>query len=276
MQPHNDTIESPKMFRKLPTRRCLVAAFIAVVGLSGLPAAAQTPTAPVTVFAAASLKNAMDDVIKAYAADGRSQARASYAASSTIARQIEQGAPADVFVSADVDWVDYLQQKGLIAAASRRDILGNHLALIAPADSKVSLKIRRGMNLAPALGGGRLAIAGPDVPAGRYAQASLTTLGAWTPVQDHLARAESVRAALAFVARGETPLGIVYDTDAKIEPKVRIVGLFPDSSHPPIVYPAALVAASRNPDAAGFLKFLEGPKAAAIFRSYGFLTPKAK
>jgi len=252
------------------SRRAALALFILAASLGPFSAGAAPATAPVTVFAAASLKNAMDDVLKAFTARTHVEVRASYAASSAIARQIEQGAPADVFISADVDWMDYLAKRDLIIATSRRDLLTNHLALIAPADSKIDLRIGRNMPLAAALGSGRLAIAGPDVPAGRYAQASLTALGAWAGVQDKLARAENVRAALAFVARGETPLGIVYDTDAKVEPKVRIVGLFPDSTHPPIVYPVARVAASRNPDAAAFLKFLQGAEAASIFQRYGF------
>ena len=223
-----------------------------------------------TIFAAASLKNALDEVGKAYTDATGTQMRISYASSSVVARQIEEGAPADIFVSADVDWMDELAKRGLIVASSRRKLLENHLALIAPAASPLRLQIRRGMPLAAALGGGRLAIAGPDVPAGRYAQASLEALDVWPSVEGHLARGENVRATLAFVARGETPLGIVYDTDAKVEPAVRIVGLFPDGSHPPIVYPIAQVAASRNPDAAGALRFIEGPKAAAIFARYGF------
>ena len=240
--------------------------------VAALPSGAQPTAAPVTVFAAASLKNAMDDVIAAFTVRTHIPARASYGASSALAKQIEQGAPADVFVSADVDWMDYLAKRNLIAPGSRHDLLSNHLALIAPADSKIALRIAPGMPVAAALGPDRLAVAGPEVPAGRYAQASLTTLGVWPSVQDKLARAESVRAALAFVARGETPLGIVYDTDAKVEPKVRIVGLFPDGSHPPIIYPAALVGASRNPNGAVFLRFVSGPEAAAVFRHYGFQT----
>ena len=244
-----------------------IAALAAAALMSG---AAQAET--VTVFAAASLKNALDEVGVAYARTG-GQARFSYAASSAIARQIEQGAPADVFVSADSDWMTYLADRRLIVVATRRDLLTNKLALIAPAGSKVSLRIGRGMPLARALGSGRLAVAGPEVPAGKYARASLTALGAWDEVSDRLAQAENVRTALQYVARGETPLGIVYDTDAKVEPKVRIVGLFPDASHPPIVYPAAVVAGSNNPDAARFLNFMAGPTGTAIFRKYGFTTP---
>jgi len=225
---------------------------------------------PVTVFAAASLKNALDEVGAEYRRAG-GEARFSYAASSALARQIEQGAPADVYVSADTDWMNYLAQRQQIVPASRRDLLTNRLALIAPADSKVALRIGRGMPLAKALGAGRLAVAGPDVPAGKYAKASLTALGVWDGVSGKLAQAENVRTALQYVARGESPLGVVYDTDAKVEPKVRIVGLFPDNTHPPIVYPAAVVAASKNPDAARFLAFMSSPKAAAVFRKYGFV-----
>jgi molybdate transport system substrate-binding protein len=241
-----------------------IAALAAAALMSG---AAHAET--VTVFAAASLKNALDEVGAAYAKTG-GEARFSYAASSAIARQIEQGAPADVYVSADSDWMTYLAERKLIVPASRRDLLTNRLALIAPADSKATIRIGRGMPLARALGPGRLAVAGPDVPAGKYAKASLSALGVWDSVSDKLAQAENVRTALQYVARGETPFGIVYDTDAKVEPKVRIVGLFPDATHPKIVYPAAVVAASNNPDAAKFLAYMASPPAAAIFRKYGF------
>ena len=230
----------------------------------------------VTVFAAASLKNALDEADAAYTAQAKTPVRASYAASSALARQIEQGGPADVFISADADWMDYLAQRQLIVASSRRDVLTNHLALIAPVGSNVRLAIRPGFPLAQALGGQRLAIAGPEVPAGKYARASLQALGVWPSVQGRLAPAENVRAALAFVAQRETPLGIVYDTDARTEPKVRIVGLFPDATHPRIVYPAALVAASKSRAAAGYIAFLQGPRAAAIFRRYGFITLPAR
>jgi molybdate transport system substrate-binding protein len=247
-------------------RRALVLGL--AFALAGAPAFAQP--APTTVFAAASLKNALDDVDAAYAAQGQPPVRASYAASSALARQIEQGAPADVFISADSDWMDYLAQRKLVVAVSRQDVLTNHLALIAPAASTVRLTVRKGFPLAKALGEGRLAIAGPEVPAGKYGRAALASLGVLDGVKDRLAPAENVRGALAFVARGEAPLGIVYDTDAKTEPKVKIVGLFPDDSHPRIVYPAALVAASTNPGAPAYLTFLQGPQAAAIFKRYGF------
>ncbi|MDQ2859477.1 MAG: molybdate ABC transporter substrate-binding protein [Pseudomonadota bacterium] len=257
---------------KILARRTLLIAF-AALALAPAPAvAAPLSGAPLTVFAAASLKNALDDVGAAFTVSGGGPVRFSYAASSAIARQIEQGAPADLFISADRDWMDYLAARRLIVSASRRDLLTNHLALIAPADSKLHLRIGPGMPLAAALGTGRLAIAGADVPAGRYGRASLTALGVVASVKDRLAPAENVRAALAFVARGATPLGIVYDTDAAIEPGVRIVGLFPDNTHPKIVYPIALVAASTNPGGPAFLRFLEGPRAAALFRKFGFVT----
>jgi len=256
-------------------RRLLLGCLGAALLLSPVQALAQA-AAPVTVFAAASLKNALDDVGKAYTVRTGAQVRFSYAASSALARQIEAGAPADIFISADSDWMDYVAKRGLIVAASRRDLLSNHLALIAPADSKIRIRIAKGMDLARALGDGRLALAGPDVPAGKYARASLTALGVWASVEPKLAQADNVRGALLFVARGETPLGIVYDTDARIEPKVRIVGLFPDASHPPIVYPAALVARAANGQAASFLAFLKGPQAAGVFHRYGFIVlPRA-
>jgi molybdate transport system substrate-binding protein len=252
-------------------RRAVLAALgAALIGIPLAAAGAGPPPATVTVYAAASLKEALDDVGAAYAARTGKPVRFSYGGSSALARQIEAEAPADVFVSADSDWMNYVAQKGLIARGSRFDLLTNHLALIAPAGSHLRLHIGKGMPLAAALGGGRLAVAGPEVPAGRYARASLANLDVWESVSGKLAPAENVRAALQFVARGETPLGIVYDTDAKVEPKVRIVGLFPDASHPPIVYPAALVGRSTNPSAGAFLKFLRGPDARAVFHKYGF------
>jgi molybdate transport system substrate-binding protein len=256
------------------TRRLLriLLAFTLVLGLSR-PALAQP--APVTVFAAASLKNVLDEAAAAYAKDsGTPPARINYAASSVLAKQIEQGAPADVFLSADTRWMDDLASKGLIKTASRKDLFTNHLALVAPKDAATRLAIKPGFPLAAALGAGRLAMAGPEVPAGRYGQQALTTLGVWDSVKDKTARGENVRATLQFVARGEAPLGVVYDTDALSEPAVKIVGLFPESSHPQIVYPGALVAASTNPAAAPFLAWLHSAKGEAIFKRYGFLALK--
>lgn len=246
----------------------LLAALLAVASAGA--AAAQG----VTVFAAASLKNALDEVDAAYArSPGGAPVTASYAASSTLARQIEQGAPADVFVSADVDWMDYVAGKGLLHAGSRVNLLTNRLALIAARDSDVKLTMGRGMPIATALGSGRLAMAGPDVPAGRYGQAALTSLGMWGSLKARTALGENVRAALQFVARGEAPLGIVYDTDAKVERSVRIVALFPQASHPRILYPAAVTANAKSPAAAAYVRFLTGPQATAIFRKYGFAKP---
>ena len=251
-------------------RRSLVGS---VLVLAAAPRAWASAPPPVTVFAAASLKNVLDEVNLAFGAPGGRSARAAYGASSVIARQIAEGAPADLFISADDDWMDYLAKRALIVRASRRNLLTNRLALIAPAAARLSLTLGPGVKLAQALSGGRLAMGGPDVPAGRYAQAALQTLGAWASVKDHLAQGENVRATLAFVARGEAPLGIVYETDARIEPAVRVVALFPAASHPPIVYPVAEVAGAHNPGASAYLRFLEGPRAGAIFRRYGFGTP---
>jgi molybdate transport system substrate-binding protein len=213
----------------------------------------------------------MDEIARAYRARTGVEVRVTYGASNALARQIENGAPADVIVSADSDWMDYLSGKRLVVAASRRNLVTNHLALVAPAASRLSLKVGPNMPLAQALGEGRLAMAGPDVPAGRYARASLKALRVWDSVQARVVSAETVRAALLYVSRGEAPLGIVYDTDARAEPAVRIIGLFPDASHPQIVYPGALVAASSHPGAARFLGELQGPEAASLFRKYGFM-----
>jgi len=230
--------------------------------------------ADVTVFAAASLTDALTEVGKSYQQKTGHVAAISFAASSVLARQIESSEGADVFVSADPDWMDYLQKRGLIQPGTRRNLLGSHLVLIAPADSKISLRIAPHFNIAGALGSGRLALADPDsVPAGKYAKGSLTALGVWESVATHLAPAENVRAALAYVARGEAPLGIVYTTDAMAEPKVRIIGTFPDNIHAPIVYPVALIKGAK-PLAHEFLDYVEGPDARAIFRKKGFEVPR--
>ena len=224
-----------------------------------------------TVFAAASLKNALDEIVKAFEARSGDKVNVSYAASSALSRQIEQGAPADVFVSADREWMDYLEKRGHVRPASRVDLLRNRLALVAPADAGTALKIGRGFPLAAALGKERLAMADPGaVPAGRYGKAALEKLGVWQAVQAKVAAAADVRAALLLVARGEAPLGIVYATDARVEPRVRVVDVFPEDSHPPIVYPAALTANAKLPAADRFLRALREPSARAIFERYGF------
>jgi molybdate transport system substrate-binding protein len=237
----------------------------ALLGLS-TPAAAG-----VTVFAAASLSDALNDVGKAYHAKTGSMPALSFAASSTLARQIEASRGADIFISADTDWMDYLDSRGLIAHATRKNLLGNKLVLIAPANANVSLAIAPHFDLLGALKSGRLAIADPDtVPAGKYARTALTTLGVWNSVVNRTVNAENVRVALSYVARGEAPLGIVYATDAYGEKSVRIVATFPDNTHAAIVYPAALTR-DAGPEAKGFLDFLSGPEASAIFQKDGFI-----
>lgn len=223
------------------------------------------------VFAAASLKNALDEAVAIYGKRTGTRVTVSYAASSALARQIEALAPADLFISADLDWMDYLQKRGLIRPETRVNLLRNRLVLIAPSDSKASFPIDPSMPLVQTLGGGRLAMADPDtVPAGKYGKAALEALGAWRGVASRVARAENVRAALALVARGECPLGIVYATDAAVERRVRVLGAFPADTHPPIVYPAAVTAAARSAAAGGFLQFLGSAEAKPVFEKYGF------
>ena len=225
----------------------------------------------VIVFAAASLTNALDDAARLFEQQGGAHAKISYAASSTLAKQIESGAPADIFISADLDWMDYLEQRHLIRAATRDNLLGNRLVLIAPAGTEGTVEIKAGMDLAAALRGGRLAMADPDtVPAGKYGKAALEKLGIWNSVKSAVAPAENVRAALAYVSRREAPLGIVYATDAAAEPAVSVVGVFPEDTHSPIVYPAALTADSKNPNAARLLEFLGSPAAKPVFEKQGF------
>ena len=239
-----------------------------IATLLAAPAAAQET---ITVYAAASLKNALDDVDAAFTKATGVKVTASYEASSALARQIEAGAPADVFISADLRWMDYLAGKNLINPATRVNLLGNKLVLIAAADSKLSnVTIEKGFDLAKLAGNGRIAMADVKaVPAGLYGKAALESLGAWAAAEPKLAQANNVRATLAFVARGEAPLGIVYATDASIEPKVKIVGVFPDNSYPPVTYPAAATAAAKA-GAAQYLQFLQSGTAKAIFETYGF------
>jgi molybdate transport system substrate-binding protein len=224
------------------------------------------------IFAAASLKNALDEAAAGWSRQsGRPMPKISYAASSALAKQLEQGAPADLFLSADLDWMDYAAGKALIRPDSRVSLLANRLALIAPADAAGSVTLAPGLDLSATLGSGRLAMANTDaVPAGKYGKAALQALGAWEKVRDKVAQADNVRAALLLVARGEAPLGIVYSTDAAAEPKVRVVATFPADTHPPIIYPVALTAASRHPDAPAFLGHLRGAGARASFEKQGF------
>lgn len=251
-------------------RRTLVASLLLLLG----GAAARAAERELTVFAAASLTEVLQEVGNAYTARTGVRVRFSFAASSTLARQIESGAPAGAFVSADQEWMDYLARRNLIDAASRSDVVANSLVLVAPADSKVQLAMAPVLALAQALGrNGRLSIADPQsVPAGRYAKAALTALGAWEGVSARIIAADNVRTALNFVALGEAPLGIVYATDARGNDRVRVVGTFPAGTHEPISYPAAVTARGGS-DALAFVRFLQGEEARTIFRRHGFGIP---
>jgi molybdate transport system substrate-binding protein len=230
----------------------------------------------ITVYAAASLTDALKTIDGDYTSHSGVAVVESFASSSTLARQIEAGAPAQVFISADTKWMDYVAQKGLIEPATRINMLGNRLALIAPADAGGSpLAIDRTLDWQKLLGrDGRLSVGDPDhVPAGIYAKEALTHLGVWAALEPRLARAEDVRGALVLVERSEAPLGIVYVTDARISPKVRIVGVFPETLHSPIVYPFAVVKGAGSPSVQAYFRFLSGPKARSVFAGYGFVTP---
>nr|WP_310232447.1 molybdate ABC transporter substrate-binding protein [Luteimonas terrae] len=245
---------------------------LVLTALAVLPAEAQA-RAPITVFAAASLKESMDAAAARYQRDTGQAVRVSYAASSALARQIEQRAPADVFVSADLEWMDWLQARKRIDAASRRVLLGNTLVLVAPARSAAQpFELTRDTDLLPLLGArGRLSLAlTASVPAGKYARAAFESLGQWPALQARVAESDSVRSALTLVARGEAPLGVVYASDAHAEPRVKVLATFPADSHPAIVYPVARVAASRHPQADAFVWWLDGEAASAIFRQHGF------
>lgn len=224
-----------------------------------------------TVFAAASMKNALDELDAAYTAKTGVKMVASYAASSALAKQIEQGAPADVFVSADTDWMDYAIRNKSVAEPSRVNLLGNAIVLIAPKESKVeNVTIVQGFDLARLAGDGRIATGDvASVPVGKYAKAALEKLGAWQAASSKFAMADSVRAALTLVARGEANLGIVYATDARIEPGVKVIATFPADSHPPIIYPVATTATAK-PEAADYVGFLQSSPARTIFEKYGF------
>ena len=252
------------MFRLFPV---VVFAALAAFAPASMAASAANN---VTVLAAASLTGAMDEIGRTYESATGKRVALSFAGSMILAKQIEASAGADLFISADEDSMDYLDSRGLIAKETRVNLLGNALVLIAPANSRIELAISPGFRLSDALMGGRLAVANTDtVPAGRYAKAALTALKVWDSVAKHLAEGEDVRATLAYVARGETRLGIVYATDAGAESKVRVVGTFPENTHPPILYPAALTKDARA-DAAAFLAYLKGPQARAVFERAGF------
>lgn len=273
------------MLLNTPRRTLLRLAAVAAFGLALLPtlgayADDQSKTSPAATtatakgpleFAAASLKDALDAVNAAWLKDSGKEAVPSYLASSALAKQIEQGAPADIFISADEDWMNYLADKKLIKADTRFDLLGNTLVLIAPKDSKIDTKIAQGFPLAELLGDGHLAMGNTDsVPAGKYGKAALTKLGVWDAVKDKVAQADNVRAALKLVSTGEAPLGIVYGTDAKSDPNVKVIDTFPEGTHPPIIYPAAIVASSTNATAPALLAYLKSAAAQSIFKDQGF------
>ena len=244
--------------------------FLAVLLLLAAGPAFARQAGPI-VLGAASLQEALSAAGDAWAAGGHAKLVLSFAASSALARQIEAGAPADLFISADEPWMDEVVGKGLVVQGTRRSFLANRLVLIAPVSSHVRLSIAPRFPLGRALGNGRLAMADPDaVPAGRYGKASLEKLGVWASVAPKVAWAENVRAALALVERGEAPLGIVYATDARASMQVRVVGTFPADSHPPITYPIARLKASTTPDAEGFRRFLLSAPGRTIFARYGF------
>ena len=249
-------------------RNLAVAAATAILlALSGALQASGT----VTVFAAASLKEALDAQARRFESTTGDKVVVSYAGSNALAKQIEAGAPAEVFISADLDWMDYLDSRKLLAPGSRVNLLRNNLVLIAPAGSRSSLKIGPNFALADALGAEMLAMANPEsVPAGKYGKASLEALGIWASIEKKIARTENVRAALVLVARGEAPFGIVYATDAQADRGVRIVDTFPDNTHPPIVYPMALVAPGTSRAARDFAAYLASEAAQTTWVRYGF------
>ncbi|MFI0842818.1 molybdate ABC transporter substrate-binding protein [Mesorhizobium sp. IMUNJ 23232] len=256
--------------------RLLTAAGVAALMLAAAPAAFAAES--LTVFAAASLKNALDNVNTACEADVGEKATISYAASSALAKQIEEGAPADVFISADLAWMKYLSEKKLTRTDTEVQLLGNRIVLVAPADSTASTEIAPNFDLAKLVGDGKLAMANVDsVPAGKYGKAALEKLGVWASVEGKVAQAENARAALALVSTGEAPVGIVYQTDAAADKKVKIVGTFPEDSHPPIIYPVAQTAESKDAETPAFLKCLQSAKAKALFEEQGFavLVPPA-
>ena len=254
------------------SRRSLLRAPLVALALGFAAPAAPAFAADTVVFAASSLQTALDNAVKAYTAATGKAVTVNYAGSNALAKQIEQGAPADIFFSADLDWMKDVHDKNLTVAASEKSLLGNDIVLIAPKDSTASVTIAPNVDLAGLIGAdGKLAMANVDsVPAGEYGKAALVKLGVWDSVADKVVQADNVRAALAFVTKGEAPLGIVYSTDANAEPGVKVVGTFPADSHPPIVYPVALLSASTNPDAQAFLTWLESDTAKPFFTAQGF------
>lgn len=253
----------------MPFPRMLLATLALMCSV--LASSQRVMAAHVTVFAAASLKESMDEQARHFEAATGNKVVVSYGASNALAKQIEAGAPADVFVSADLDWMDYLDQRKLLAPNTRADLLHNTLVLIAPTSSVSTLKLGSNFGLAPALGSERLAMANPDsVPAGKYGKSALENLGVWKSVENQIARAETVRAALALVSRGEAPFGIVYKTDALADKGVKVVDTFPSNSHAPIVYPIAVVANAKSTAATAFVEYLRSAAARQTWEKYGF------
>jgi molybdate transport system substrate-binding protein len=268
---------APDFALKSSTSRCLKAnalrlsAALFLLVLSTFGNAPEAQSGKVLVFAAASLKTALDEINAQWQGRTGKRAVVSYAASSALAKQIEQGAPADIFISADLDWMEYLAERKLIRPETRSDLLSNRLVLIAPKGTNLQVEIKPGFPLASLLGQGYLALANTDaVPAGKYSKAALKALGVWDLVKGRIAQAENVRAALLLVSRGEAPLGIVYESDAVSDPSVVEVGILPDATHPRIIYPIALTSGSTSPDAGGFLDELKSPQARTIFEKQGF------
>jgi molybdate transport system substrate-binding protein len=249
----------------------LAAAFVLAGCSDPAPAPSLEQAAPV-VFAAASLTEVLQTVGELYAADGHPEPRFSFAGSSALAKQLEQGAEADIFISADEAWMDHATEKSLIDPATRVTLLANQLVLVAPAGAPITLELAAGMDLVGALKGGKLALADPDsVPAGKYAREALTHVGAWDAVASSVARAENVRSALRFVETGDAAAGIVYATDAAAAGSaVQVVGVFPAGSHTPITYPAALLAGKADGPGAAFLDFLASEPARKAFEDAGF------
>src|SRR5690606_22676952 len=249
---------------------------LAIATFAALPLALPAAAAEkVTVFAAASLKNALDAANAAFAKETGNETTVSYAASSALAKQIEAAAPADLFISADLAWMDYVAEKKLIKDDTRSNLLGNRIVLVASKDKASDVEIKDGFDLAGLLGDGRLAMGAVDsVPAGKYGKAALEKLGVWSAVEAKVAGAESVRAALLLVSRGEAPYGIVYQTDAAADPGVKIVGTCPENSHTAIIYPVAIVSSSKTPAAKAYLEYLKSGKATPHFEKQGFTVLK--
>jgi molybdate transport system substrate-binding protein len=251
-------------------RRILLVASLLLTLLLGVPVSA-APDKPPLVLAAASLQESLTAAADAWAKAGHAKPVISFAGSSALARQIEAGAPADLFISADEDWMDKVEKDGLIVPGTRDTFLGNHLVLVAPTSRTAPVRMQPRSALAKTLASGPVAMADVgSVPAGKYGKAALESMGLWPSTEPHVVQADNVRAALALVERGAAPLGIVYSTDAKASSQVKIVGVFPENSHPPIRYPVARLKSSTSPDAEGFRRFLISAKGKAIFGRYGF------